>query len=212
MELHFRQCTVADLEDALPLMYAAGPETWRYVFAEDSAEQAMAFLRYAFPRSGSEFSYDQHTAGVLTHRDGREQLVAVMGLWSADKNLNYSWKAVRLIFGFYGFFKGLKVLRRGLQIERVMQPPKRGCLYLHNFGVSAEMRGKGFGQQALDYAKQQAREKGFRALSLDVAEDNPRARALYLGQGFQSCAQRKADKQGRFGRMQSMEYMEWPSA
>ena len=45
-------------------------------------------------------------------------------------------------------------------------------------------RGQGIGKQALDFAAQQCRARGWQALRLEVGRKNQRAQALYSGAGF----------------------------
>jgi len=49
-----------------------------------------------------------------------------------------------------------------------------------------EMRGQGFGAQALTIAEEHCRRKGISALHLEVERENPRARALYERNGYKA--------------------------
>ncbi|HEX8557771.1 MAG TPA: GNAT family N-acetyltransferase [Pyrinomonadaceae bacterium] len=51
--------------------------------------------------------------------------------------------------------------------------------------VRDEFRGRGLGAAALDFAAGVCRERGVRALHLEVDHSNPRAHALYRKSGFQ---------------------------
>jgi GNAT superfamily N-acetyltransferase len=51
--------------------------------------------------------------------------------------------------------------------------------------VDAGWRGRGLGSQALAFAGEFSRVRGFRAIRLEVAWQNPRARELYNRSGFQ---------------------------
>jgi GNAT superfamily N-acetyltransferase len=49
-----------------------------------------------------------------------------------------------------------------------------------------EMRGRGFGAQALRTAEEHCRRQGISALHLEVERENPRARALYERSGYKA--------------------------
>ncbi len=51
--------------------------------------------------------------------------------------------------------------------------------------VAQSHRGNGLGREALEFAEQQCKERGWRALRLEVAQDNRRAQFLYRRSGFQ---------------------------
>jgi ribosomal protein S18 acetylase RimI-like enzyme len=60
---------------------------------------------------------------------------------------------------------------------------RRTC-FIYDFEVSAGMRGRGFGRQALDALEPLAREQGYDAISLHVFGDNEVARNLYRSSGY----------------------------
>lgn len=51
--------------------------------------------------------------------------------------------------------------------------------------VAEEARGRGVGTALLHAVADEARRRGYRQVRLDVVDSNPRARALYLHEGFQ---------------------------
>lgn len=60
----------------------------------------------------------------------------------------------------------------------------RPLLNIHDLAVLPEHRGRGVGRALLHAVEQHARSKGCCKLTLEVQEDNPRARALYDSFGF----------------------------
>jgi ribosomal protein S18 acetylase RimI-like enzyme len=58
-------------------------------------------------------------------------------------------------------------------------------MYIANFGVKPELRGKGVGSALINFAADSARERGLTALLLDVSATNPRAENLYRRLGFE---------------------------
>ncbi|MDF7626828.1 GNAT family N-acetyltransferase [Lactobacillaceae bacterium L1_55_11] len=57
--------------------------------------------------------------------------------------------------------------------------------YLDSIVVSDQARGQGVGGQLLNYAAQAAGQAGFKTIGLNVDDLNPRAKKLYLAQGFE---------------------------
>lgn len=60
----------------------------------------------------------------------------------------------------------------------------RPALNVHDLGVAADARGRGIGRALLEAMEAAAAEAGCCKLSLEVREDNTRARALYDSFGF----------------------------
>ena len=60
----------------------------------------------------------------------------------------------------------------------------RALLNIHDLAVLPEYQGKGVGQALLEAVEDQARRKGCCKLTLEVLDDNMRARALYRRFGF----------------------------
>ena len=59
-------------------------------------------------------------------------------------------------------------------------------------GVRAELRGAGVGRRLLEAALESARADGAESVFLEVAEDNPNARRLDAGRGFEEVGRRPA--------------------
>ncbi len=57
-------------------------------------------------------------------------------------------------------------------------------LNIHDLAVRPEFRGTGLGRALLDAAEDEARERGCCKLTLEVQEDNTRARSVYRAFGF----------------------------
>ena len=203
MPLIIRPCTAEDVDDIIPLMFSAGPDAYRFVFSVDSELQALDFLRASFIKGNGEFGYRDHFVAV-----DNDEIVALVGMRSAQDNLKYTLSAAGSIFKFYGLFNGLRVVSRGLRFERIVSPPHKGVVCLHNLGVKEGLRGKGYGRQLIDWFVQQAGEQNVRTVGLDVAETNPRAKALYLGLGFTVKRVTQGTLRNQYGRGVTHEYME----
>ncbi|MEM7184806.1 MAG: N-acetyltransferase [Spirochaetota bacterium] len=205
MSLKIQNCSASDAEAAIPFMFSSGPDAFRYVLSSDYAEEALEFLHSAFAKGGGEFGYRNHVMAFLD-----EVPVALVGLWEEKDNFSYTIDALKNILAFYGVWKGLAVLLRGLHFQRCVAPPRKGVLYLHNFGVSESHRGQGIGSQVIDFVVEEAAKRGgIQAVSLYVAADNP-AKKLYLRKGFVLVKESDLTLQGRFSRTSPYHYMEKP--
>ena len=60
----------------------------------------------------------------------------------------------------------------------------RPAMNVHDLGVRAEVRGRGIGRALLEAMERAARQADCCKLTLEVREDNTRARALYASYGF----------------------------
>ncbi len=207
MALIIRPCTAEDVDDIIPLMFSAGPDAFRFVFSVNSELQALDFLRTSFVKGDGEFGYKDHFVAV-----DNDEVVALVGMRSAQDNLKYTLSAARSIFKFYGLFNGLRVVTRGLRFERIVSPPHKSVLCLHNLGVKDGLRGKGYGRALIAWFMQQAGEHNVTAVGLDVAETNPRAKALYMGLGFTVKSVTQGTLSNKYGRGVTHEYMEHPLA
>lgn len=64
-------------------------------------------------------------------------------------------------------------------------------LNIHDLAVLPEHRGRGVGRALLNAAEERARRNGCCRLTLEVQEDNPRARGLYASFGFEDVVVRE---------------------
>lgn len=185
-------------------MYSSGPAAYRYTFSVSHKLQVLDFLRDAFVKGDGEFGYRDHIVAV-----DEGEIVALVGMRSADDGSEYTLAVIKNIFGFYGLINGLRVIIRGLRFEKIVSPPRPGVLCLHNLGVKEGVRGKGYGRQLIAYFLEQAQRKNVDAVGLDVAETNPRAKALYLRLGFEVKGATMGRLSNKYGRGVSHEYMEY---
>ena len=203
MTLEYRSCQPSDVNEAIPLMFSAGPESFRYVFSVDYPEQAVDFLRYAFVKGEGEFGYNDHKVAI-----DNNTIVGLVGRRSSTQNLSYTIAAAKQIFGFYGLVKGLKVIFRGLRFETIVSPPTKGRVCLHNLGVSSNYQGKGYGQKMIEHFIANEKIVNTTHVCLDVAATNPRAKLLYQRLGFVVEKQRLGKLKNKYGRGVDHENME----
>ncbi|SET41084.1 GNAT family N-acetyltransferase [Thalassotalea agarivorans] len=198
-----RPATPDDIKQAIPLMYSSGPEAFNYVFSVTHESQSIEFLSYAYKKGDGEFGYQDHFVAEING-----EVVGLVGYRPAQDNLRYTLSAIKRIFVYYGLLSGLKVIKRGLAFEKIVPPPPKNTACLHNFGVSNSVRGQGIGARMMTMVAEKAKQQGYSAVVLDVAETNPKAKALYLRQGYQVIDAKTGRLQNRFGRGVSHELMQ----
>ena len=201
----FRACTPADAVSAVPLIISSGPAALDYIFADSRREQTAGFVQRAFRDDGMELGYSIHTALLL---EGR--LAAVGALWHAKQALPFLMAGVHQIYRHYGALAGTRVVVRGLRMESVVKPPRKGIAYLGHFGVMPELQGQGLGTLLIHHLLDQTRKQGFATAALDVSAGNPRAQKLYEQLGFRVSKTNPADLKTRFGAIIEHRYMEKP--
>jgi ribosomal protein S18 acetylase RimI-like enzyme len=193
MPLTFRHARPDDVDAAVPLIYSSGPDAFDYAFARPGRNSAQDFLRYAFVQGGGQFGWRQHWVG----EQGGEVVVAGT-VFGGEANLGYMLAATRQILGYFGIGSA-GVMRRGLQLEKIICPPPRRTLYLAHLGVTPALRGEGLGSQLIGHFLQIGRNAGLPMAALDVSTANPKAQALYERLGFSVQVERASTLPGVAG-------------
>lgn len=180
IKVSFRPAKPEDVTIAVPLIYSSGPPSFEYVFKVSEQKDAQSFLRYAFVRPGCEFSYTNHIC-VL---DESQNVIAIGSTFGSKEVNSFTFSAIKFIFSCYGFRKGIQTILRGLQVEKIIPPPKGNTAVLAHLAVLPEWRGKGIGSKMVTYFLKKAKKEGRATASLDVSLENLQAKALYDRLGF----------------------------
>lgn len=175
--VELKPCTKADVNVAVPLIYASGPDSFDFVF-KNHKHSAQDFLKFAFLRNGGEFSYDNHYA---LWRAG--EIVAVGSYFKHKKASSFTFADAKNIIIFFGL-RGIGVALNGLKVETLIKLPKKNEITLGHLGVVENIRGQGFGTQLIVLLMQKAKKQANEYFVLDVSEENPKAKALYEKLGF----------------------------
>ncbi len=106
-------------------------------------------------------------------------LLGVAGFKSADGALvDAGWGDMRRHYGVAG------AAWRVLALSLLDRDVENARFLLDGICVSAHARGQGVGSRLIEALAVEARDRGYRAMRLDVIDSNPRARALYERRGF----------------------------
>ena len=176
--IRIRQAEADDAGAASALLYSAGPEIYDYIFS-DAVQTAQDFIAEEF-RSGVGLS--GHRA-VLVAVQG-SMIVGVACFFDGAEHARLRRGSLRNILFSYGPWRCWAVLARAQHAAPVISRPGSDEFCLRNFAVTAERRGQGIGNALLRHGIAEAKARGLGRLILDVAETNPRARALYARLGF----------------------------
>ena len=178
MKIFFRKCKKEDVRHAVPLIYSSGPAAFDYVF-QTSNKSATDFLKFAFLKNQGEFSYKTHTAVI-----DNDKIIGIGASFGGESTFKFTLAAIFQIFQFYKWL-AFQVLYRGLQVEKIIQPPKKGEVAIAHLGVQSAYRGKGIGTKLVSYLLKE--NKNYSKAILDVTEINP-AIKLYKKLGFEIAA------------------------
>lgn len=206
MVLQFRPATAADAPLLAPLIYDSGPEAFQYVF-NAGGKTALEFLQYSLQQQGGEFGHGCHTAVLL-----EGEIVAVGAEFSGSDSLSFLWNNALQILSFFPFPASLGVIRRGLQVERILVPPKKGVHYIAHLDTQQAFRGRGIGEQLILEFMRRAAQAGRNRIELDVAETNQRAEALYQRMGYERLHKRESRLERRGIRVPGYYRMKYRSA
>ena len=176
--MEIRTATPNDNGDISQLMYSSGIELYDFIF-KTSDKTAIDFIQYEFLSGQGFCGYNNVTVAIT------DQRVIATGCFFDGKIFNQLvWGTVKNIFSFYGPFKAFSILARSRHTSSVMRTPRKTEIYLSNFGVDPNLRGSGIGSKMIEHQRNIATENGYNTLSLDVADNNPRAESLYTRLGF----------------------------
>ena len=176
--IRIRQAKAEDVGAASALLYSAGPEIYDYIFT-NAVQTAQGFIASEF-RSGT--GHCGHRAVLVAEQQG--SIVGVACFFDAAEHNRLQRGSLRNILFSYGFWRCWAVLARAQHAAPVISRPGPKEFCLRNFAVATERRGQGIGTALLRHGIAEAKARGLGRLILDVAETNPRARALYARLGF----------------------------
>ncbi|WP_375280038.1 GNAT family N-acetyltransferase [Pseudooctadecabacter sp.] len=116
---------------------------------------------------------------ALCARDGRGVLLGVAGFKTIHGALvGGDWSDIRRHYGFVGG------VWRTLVLSLLERDTENQRFLMDGIFVSDGARGQGVGTRLLDAICDEAEQRGYTEVRLDVIDTNPRARALYDREGF----------------------------
>lgn len=177
--MEIRAARATDDMGLVSLIYSAGPELYDFIY-KTPQHSAKDYIAYEF-QSGRGFC--GHANVTVAVQDG-----AVVGtgcFYDAKQYGRLTLGTALNMFKFYGPIHIWPVLLRSGHIGSVMKKPRKGELYLSNFGVAPAQRSTGVGSTVINTKVAEAKTRGYKVFGLDVADTNPRAEMLYRKLGLQ---------------------------
>ncbi len=167
-----RPATPEEAQIGAELIYLSGPETFRYLFVDDTA-RCLAILRAAFPYPGHMFSHqlaqfaevNGKVLGIMLGYRGRdEQVEAATGtllkdILSPEEMENF--------------------VQSVMTLEEISSRPLEEEFYVQHLAVMGPHQSKGIGAHLLAWTEDYASKEGSARLSLDVVIENTRGIAFY---------------------------------
>lgn len=184
-DMRIRPALREDAEQAVPLLHSAGPALYAYLYDTDQP-RALEYIHFEF-LSGKGFC--GHERVTVVAQAG--EVLATACCYDNREYFQMLAETTANMLRFYGPVRIWAALRRAQHVGSVMKPPRVGELYLANFGVRPERRDQGIGSLLLADCIARARRGGYEVFGLDVAENNPRAEALYVRNGLQVVASKR---------------------
>jgi ribosomal protein S18 acetylase RimI-like enzyme len=204
MNVSIRPARPEDAAQAAPLIFSAGPNAFNFVFSHRTRLDAQGFIAHAFKSDRGEFSWRYHRVAEL-----EGEVVGTAVGYTGAMAMDFLWPAVRHIFHCYGVVGAARVIRRGLQVEKIIVPPSRAELfYIGNVAVLPALRGRGIGRQIMEHMQAEGLKLGASLCALDVSAENPRAQALYTQMGYRVVKENPSTLQNEAGRVATHRRME----
>ncbi|WP_179378848.1 GNAT family N-acetyltransferase [Jannaschia marina] len=136
--------------------------------------------------------------------DGR--LLGIAGFKTADGALTGGgWPEIARHYGTFG------AAWRAALLSLIERDVEAGILLMDGICVAPAARGLGLGTQLLRAVRSEAGRRGLGRVRLDVIDGNPRARALYLREGFVPVGTRRMGPLGAIFGFRHAERMEAPA-
>lgn len=199
MELTFRSAHAGD--DCRELIYSAAPELYDYMFVCGSI-RAQDYIAHEFRSRRGFIGHLIHTVALAGGR-----IVGVGAFYARDQHGALERGSGLEILRFYPFTKIPSVVRAASHAGSVLKKPRPGDVYIANLGVHPDARGKGVGSALIAHESAKAKAAGFEKMTLDVADNNARAQALYERLGFEIIGEKqfKGDPQAGVPNVRFME-------
>lgn len=185
--LTLRRAIAADVEWAAPLLFAAGPAVFSYIFASPP-EQAQAILQQAFVYPQHAFSYE-HAQVLELYAQPAGILIGYSGRLKRQADEKVHSVMARLL----PLRKLPKILVNLADLSRIKQDVGFEDYYILGLSILPELQNQGLATYLLAQVEQQARSQNCPSICLDVTYKNLQANALFAARGFEvSCSKTTA--------------------
>lgn len=180
LPMKIRPARREDADAAIPLLYSSGPAVIDYILGTRGLDDLLPLLRNIFRDGAGELGYRNHIVA-----EGEDQRVVGLATgYGAPDLWRFTLAGTRQMLQYAGPFRGAGIVRRAMQVEKLIRPPKAKELYIAHLGVAPEYQSHGIGARLVEHLLQEGHALGRTVAALDVALPNTRAIALYQRLGF----------------------------
>ena len=197
-----RPAIATDVEWGAPLLFAAGPALFSYVFASPP-EIAAGILQRAFAYPNHAFSYE-YTQVV----EVADQPAGLMIGYTGKVKRQVDDRIHRVMARILPLTKLPQILVNVADLTRIKQDVAFDAYYILSLSIAPDFRQRGLGTALLGEIEMQAQEEGCRSICLDVTYKNTAARALFERLGYQITCSKTSDRFQQMTRAGGLHRME----
>jgi len=176
--MEIKIANVTDCLKASEMLYSSGMELYDYLYKTKNT-QAIDFIKYEF-MSGKGLCGVNNVYGLYENNN----IIGTSCFFDEDNYTQISYQTLCNVLRYYSFFDIVPMIYRLLKIEGVMRKPKKGEIYLSNFAIERNKRGKGYGSSFIKDTIRKYKNMGYTIFGLDVDLNNGNAKKLYTKFGF----------------------------
>jgi ribosomal protein S18 acetylase RimI-like enzyme len=194
--MEIRTTRIEDKNIAIELLYSSGSDLYDYLFKirEHLAKDYIGF-EYL---SGKGLCGYSNVSGIYE----KNELIGTGCFYDKTGYSTINNQTFVNACKYYNLREMGIVIGRMINILKLMKKPKIDEIYLSNFAIKENERGKGIGTKYLQIKMEEYRKAGYKIMGLDVEEDNILAQRIYLKSGFKIVEEKevksKYSKRGRF--------------
>lgn len=166
------------------LVYDAGPEMYDFLYKTNHST-AVDFLKYEFASGRGLSGYNNIIIGCI---DDKPAVTA--SIYNRNKYYLIALGTIINILFFYGLSNSLSVIYKIIKILEITKCPKNKEIFLANFSVMKELRGKGLGSYFLKNQIEKHKNNRYEVFGLDVLMSNVKAEKFYLNHGLKVVEER----------------------
>jgi ribosomal protein S18 acetylase RimI-like enzyme len=172
-ELSFRPAKSMDATFAGRMLFDSFPRKATFILGLGDVKRAKEVLTKLFPLTDHRLSFNHAHIAMIQGRN-----VGIMITFPGGEIGRLNRKLYRLILSQYTFRGKIALFQRGLPMVFIKECASDEY-FLSNIVVKAQARGKGLGSRMLGMVEEQARQAGYKKVSLRVAIDNLDAKRFY---------------------------------
>jgi GNAT superfamily N-acetyltransferase len=181
-EISFRPAKSTDATFTGRLLFDSFPRKATFILGLGDAKRAKEVLIKLFPWTDHRLSFTHAHVAMVQGRN-----VGIMITFPGGEIGRLNRKLYRLILNQYTFRGKVALIRRGLPLLFIKECASYEY-FLSNIVVKGHIRGKGLGSRMLGMVEEQARQAGYKKVSLRVAIDNLDAKRFYQRHHYQTKA------------------------